>query len=82
MLAIEIANRKSWNLPLIEIDSTLVTLAFRNPSMILLIHCYRWLNCVELTDHMFSIIPHIYREYNQCAECIAILGLQIQEFQW
>jgi hypothetical protein len=37
MLAIEIANRKSWNLPLIEIDSTIVTLAFRNPSMILLI---------------------------------------------
>jgi hypothetical protein len=61
MLAIEIANRKGLNLLWIETDSTLVTLAYRNPSMISWIHRNCSLNCVELTKDMFSIISHIYR---------------------
>jgi hypothetical protein len=37
---------------------------------------------MELTKKMNFIIPHIYREGNQCADGIANLGLHIQNFYW
>jgi hypothetical protein len=42
----------------------------------------RWLNCDELTKHIFFIMSHIYREDNQSTNDIATRGLQTHDSQW
>jgi hypothetical protein len=81
MMTIEIANMKGWPLLWVETDSRLVTLAFKNVTMVFWHLRTRWMNCIELTKKMSFIIPHIYREDNQYADGIANIGLHIPRSQ-
>jgi hypothetical protein len=81
-IAIEIANIRGWPLLWDEIDSHLVTLAFKNVTMVPWHLRTRWLNCIELTKKMSFFISHIYREDNQCIDGFANIGLHIPRSQW
>ncbi|KAK2447629.1 hypothetical protein QL285_006969 [Trifolium repens] len=81
-MAIEIATLKGWPLLWVEPDSIMVTLAFKNATMVPWHLRNRWLNCIELTKKISFIISHIYREDNQYADGIANFGLHIPRSQW
>ncbi|PNX74819.1 ribonuclease H [Trifolium pratense] len=74
MHAIEIASKGCLSLWL-ETDSQLVSLTFKNHSIVPWRLRNRWLDCIELTKNMRFIVYHIFREDNCCADKLASLGL-------
>jgi len=60
----------------------LLLLAFKNPLMIPWFLRNRWLNCMEVKKRMNSMVSHIYKEGNVCADPLANIGLDLVGFFW
>jgi len=82
MLAIEIADSMNWRKFWLETDSKMVVQALQNPQMVPWKLRNRWLNCLFLSQSMSFMLTHIYREGNHCADKLANLGLNAQQFTW
>lgn len=82
MIAIEIADQNNWLNIWLETDSMLLVMAFKSAHMVPCSLRNRWANCLELTKNMNFLVSHIFREGNSCADSLASLGLDCNEFVW
>lgn len=82
MLAIEVADIMNWSKLWLETDSKLVVQAFQNPNMVPWNIRNRWINSIHITQSMSFMLTHIYREGNHCADKLANLGLNVNQFTW
>jgi ribonuclease HI len=77
MNAIEIVASKNWTNLWLETDSTLVVMTFRSPQLVPWFLSNRWHNCIHTTLFMNSIVSHVFREGNFCADGLANVGLTL-----
>jgi len=75
MRAIDIAHQNNWRDLWLELDSILVVNAFKNNSDVPWKIKNRWNNCIIKTKSMNFIVSHVFRDWNQCADTLANIGL-------
>lgn len=84
MNAVELAQafKNGWLNFWLECDSKLVTIAFKNISIIPWQLRNRWKNCLQLTSKMIFMVSHIFRKGNDCADKLASYGISLEGFHW
>jgi ribonuclease HI len=82
ILAIEIASHNNWLNLWLETDSMLLVMAFNAAQMIPCKLRNGWAGCMDIAKGMNLLVSHIYREGNSCADSLASLGLDCNEFVW
>jgi len=80
MRAIEVAFLNNWRHLWLEMDYAMVVHALKSNTSIPCKLRNRWFNCKQLLGTMNFIVSHIYREGNQCADDLANIGLNFDQF--
>jgi ribonuclease HI len=78
--AIELAFLHHWYNLWVETDSELVVKAFKSSISIPWSLRNKWFNCQLLLKNMNLLVTHIYREGNDCADTLANIGLNLDNF--
>lgn len=77
IIAMETAEKRSFNYLWLETDSQLVYLALKSSSIIPWPLRNRWHNCMNYVRSISFTFSHVYREGNSCADGMANLGLSL-----